>query len=315
MGANTRTYKFPLGAALLKHAAAGADAVPLRELATTYANYLVNRPGGYPQVSSSATLSDNDFLSVLGRERSESLADERPTELLIDAAERSIPGMVMQKFHNIRGTGEVAHRFYELEGVGRRRIVRFTPELLTVAHDDTSLNHELDARWRIVEASFDAEIGRSLIGDGVDVDLDSGSLIVPVRRISLTGVRGSIAGFQHGRCFYCHQPLDPDGSDIHVDHVFPFRCMNTGSWEGPNLNHVWNLVLACSSCNLKKSDRFPNPDEVQRLIARNDAIGGSPFPLRRALEITMGARGANARTTRHYFIRNVYSLVTEGVRV
>jgi hypothetical protein len=42
-------------------------------------------------------------------------------------------------------------------------------------------------------------------------------------------------GFQHGRCFYCNQPLGDLGPDVHVDHVFPFRRMNTGSWRGPSL--------------------------------------------------------------------------------
>src|SRR5689334_11224955 len=103
MGANTRTYKFPLGAALLDLARSGRDAVPLTELASTYAAYLVDRGGDYPQASTSQALSHQDFLTVLAREREESKAAGRPTEKLVDAAVRSIPGMVMQKFHNLPG--------------------------------------------------------------------------------------------------------------------------------------------------------------------------------------------------------------------
>jgi len=69
-------------------------------------------------------MSDQDFLSVLAREREESRAARRPTDTLVNAAVKSIPGMVMQKFHNLPGQGEVAHRFYELEGRGSNRIVR-----------------------------------------------------------------------------------------------------------------------------------------------------------------------------------------------
>ena len=43
MGVNTRTYKFALGAALLDLAKTGRGAVPLIELASTYATHLVNR--------------------------------------------------------------------------------------------------------------------------------------------------------------------------------------------------------------------------------------------------------------------------------
>jgi hypothetical protein len=53
MGVNTRTYKFPLGAALLSFAGSGRDAVSLGELAATYATHLINRTDGYPQASTS----------------------------------------------------------------------------------------------------------------------------------------------------------------------------------------------------------------------------------------------------------------------
>jgi len=92
MGVNTRTYKFALGAALLDVAKTGRDAVPLVELASTYATYLVNRAGNYPQASSSLQLSDMDFLSVLARERDESAANNAPTEALVDAATRYLGG-------------------------------------------------------------------------------------------------------------------------------------------------------------------------------------------------------------------------------
>lgn len=91
------------------------------------------------------------------------------------------------------------------------------------------------------------------------------------------------------------------GPDVHVDHVFPFRWMNTGRWRGPSLNGVWNLVLACAPCNLKKSGRLPTDEEITRLIARNDAIAESRVPLRRTLELSMDAAGANASDRRLQF--------------
>lgn len=314
MGANTRTYKFPLGAALLDLVRSGRDAVPLIELASAYATYLINRSGNYPQASTTQALSDQDFLSVLARERDESEAFGRPTQKLVDAAVRSIPGMVMQKFHNLPGQGEVAHRFYELDkGAGPNRMVRLTADLHAVAVDNTDiLDDELDARWKIVEASFDAGIGRNLLG-GLQFDESSGQLVVAAQRVPLSGLRASIDGFQYGRCFYCHEPLgDLDGPDIEVDHVFPFRWMTTGSWRGPDLNGVWNLVLAHESCNRKKWFRSPTEDEIARLIARNDAIAESPIPLRRTLEVAMGASGPAAAEKRRQFISNVRNLTTEG---
>lgn len=312
MGANSRTYKFPLGAALMDLARSGQDAVPLIELATTYATYLVNRGGNYPQAPSSSDLSASDFLTVLGRERDESIANGTPTEALVDASVRSIPGMVMDKFHNLRGQGEVAHRFYEIEGRGPKRIVRLTPELRAVAADGSLLDDELDSRWRIVEASFDAQIGRGLVGAGVDIDTDTGEVLTPGKRVSLTSVRPLVIGFQHGRCFYCHEPLgDLYGSNIHVDHVFAFSWMNTGSWRGrPDLNGIWNLVLSHGPCNLAKMTKSPSSMEIERLIARNDAIAESPKPVSRTLELSMG--GAKTAAQRRQYITNVIQWTTDG---
>jgi NADP-dependent 3-hydroxy acid dehydrogenase YdfG len=71
-----------------------------------------------------------------------------PTEKLLEAAARSMPAMVMQKFHNVTG-GEVPHRFYEMTGTGKGRIVRLTPELQRIAGSEqlASLTEEVDARW------------------------------------------------------------------------------------------------------------------------------------------------------------------------
>jgi 5-methylcytosine-specific restriction endonuclease McrA len=251
---------------------------------------------------------------VLARERAECVATDRPTEKLVDAAVRSIPGMVMQKFHNLPGQGEVAHRFYELDkGSGAKRIVRLTPELRAVAADHSGvLGDELDARWKIVETSFDAGIGRNLLG-GLQFDATNGQLTVGAQRVPLTGLRSSIDGFQYGRCFYCREPLgNLHGPDVEVDHVFPFKWMTTGSWREPDLNGVWNLVLAHKPCNRTKWVRPPTDDEIARLIARNDAIAESPKPLRRTLELSMKASGPGAAEKRRQFIVNVQKLTTEG---
>lgn len=324
MGVNTRTYKFALGSALLELGQQGRDIVTLRELARLYAARLLDRDSGFSQAPSANALGDNDFLNVMNRERAESLSGGQPTDALVDAAAKSIPGMVMQKFHNLRTVGQVAHTFYEIEGRGMNRFVRLTPDLLHVATDPEVLSDELSARWSIVEASFDAGIGRNLIENGVELDDDLSAIVSPARRVALTSLRGAIAGFQHGRCFYCQEPLSNlvddvevnpviSGKNVHVDHVVPFSWMKTGSWTGPNLNHVWNLVLAHASCNLQKSARQPTNDELTRLIARNDAIAESPHPLRRTIEITMDARGANADRRRRLFMRDVITAVTDGL--
>ncbi len=202
--------------------------------------------------------------------------------------------MVMQKFHNVRGIGEVGHTFYRIEGRGPASQVALSPELAGLVDALPELEAELDARWSIVEASFDAEIGRSLVGEGFELSDDGATLVSKRKRVGITRLRPALQGFQHARCFYCKEPLVE--SDVHVDHVFPFSFMTRAQWDdAPDLNAPWNLVLACSSCNLQKSNRRPTEAEVRQLIARNERIIASPHPLKRTLELTMGVTTARER--------------------
>jgi hypothetical protein len=314
MGANSRTYKFALGAALLELAKAGQDEATVEELAVPYAWRLAQHADQYPQGPATAVGGTKDFLTVLATEREASLDAGRPTEKLIAAAIESMPSMVMQKFHNLRGMGQINHSFYTLQGRGASRRVVLSKDLQTVAQHELLVD-ELAARWAIVEASFDAGIGRGLVGSGMTVSEDGEHLLTTTRRVSLTRVRPALTGFQHGRCFYCPDPLSAEPRAVHVDHVYPFSFMARTSWKGPDLNGVWNLVAACRGCNLSKSSRMPTGDEVERLLARNNAIAGSPHPLRRTLERTMATPSGRPATTsadRYKFMRRVHLLVGEG---
>lgn len=314
MGANARTYKFALGSAILELATAGREAVTHEELAVPYALRLAERAAAHPQGPGSSVRGESDFLAVLKQEGPPTLATGRPTERLLAAAAASMPGMVMQKFHNIRGTGELAHRFYEMAGRGAQRRVILTTASRDALQHQSLLAEELSARWSIVECCFDAGIGRQLVQRGVVLGADGSALVAPVRRVAVASARSGLVGFQHGRCFYCGSPVE-HLADVHVDHVYPFMLMRSRSWRGPELNGVWNLVVACVPCNLAKSARLPTESEVRRLISRNDAIAGSPHPLRRSLELGMrGAEQPLATTgeARLRFIKAVDALVTDG---
>jgi 5-methylcytosine-specific restriction endonuclease McrA len=292
MGANARTYKFALGDALLEVAASGRDAVGLNELAALYAMGIVRRVGDAPQASEQTSLSATDFLTVATEEAAESLTAGQPSDRLVQAAVKSIPGMVMDKFHNVRG-GELPHTFYSLSGHGRGRMVQLSPDLLRIAASPqlASLRHELDARWSIVETSFTTGVGRSVIEDGLAVDFTEWMLTDRRRRRSVAGVTEAVIGFQHGRCMICGELLG-SADDVAVDHVFPFALMDRFSiarrWPELDLDSVWNLAPAHYRCNAGKSDRPPKSMELQRLVERNEAIMHSPHPLKRTLAITLG---------------------------
>ncbi|GAA1548044.1 hypothetical protein GCM10009730_66460 [Streptomyces albidochromogenes] len=281
MGANSRTYKFALGQALLEFGREGQETVPLAEFAAIYALGPVRHAAHSPQAPQGEKLGENDFLTIAAEESTATLEADYPTDRLLAAAVRSMPTMVMQKFHNLRSDTAVPHAFYQLFGTGQHRSVGLTPDLLQLAHSEQapSLAAEVGARWNIVETSFAAGIGRSLVEEGVLLDWDTLQLTDRRRRRSVTGIIEATVGFQHGRCLICDDVLGmSDG--IAVEHVFPFSLMRSlesvDSWHGPDLDSLWNLAPAHAACNRTKSDRLPHTLELARLAARNEAIMQSP---------------------------------------
>jgi 5-methylcytosine-specific restriction endonuclease McrA len=297
MGANSRTYKFPLGHALLELAAVGRDAVALEELAGRYAMAIVRRIADAPQAPERTNLAATDFLTVAKEEAAESLKSGQPSGRLVQAAAKSIPGMVMDKFHNVHG-GTLPHTFYSLRGRGRDRVVELSPELRRIAESPqlASLQSELEARWSIVETSFTTGVGRSVMEDGLAVDFAGWRLTDKRRRRSVAGVKEALIGFQHGRCLTCGDIIWPQDR-VAIDHVFPLALMDrfriARQRPDVDLDRVWNLAPAHYACNADKSARPPTAAELALLVQRNQAIMNSPHPLKRTLEITLGSSAAD----------------------
>ncbi len=70
--------------------------------------------------------------------------------------------------------------------------------------------------------------------------------------------------FENERCFYCGKKLSNDGQKVHVDHFVP--------WAFIRDDKMWNLVLACPSCNLHKNDKLASVTYLDKLINRNKQI-------------------------------------------
>ncbi|GHA52333.1 hypothetical protein GCM10010329_86820 [Streptomyces spiroverticillatus] len=178
---------------------------------------------------------------------------------------------------------------------GGKAPVRLTPELLHLAQHEQApgLTAELHARWSIVESSFSAGVGRALIQEGLTVDWPTLTLTDKRRRRPVTGVAQALIGFQHGRCLICHETLELNDA-VAVDHVFPYALMrryaSVRGWAGPDLDALWNLAPAHQACNTVKSDRLPYPGELTLLAQRNEAVMGSPHPLRKTLELTLNSK-------------------------
>lgn len=67
--------------------------------------------------------------------------------------------------------------------------------------------------------------------------------------------------FQQDRCFYCGQKLN---DNIHVDHFIP--------WSFIKSDNLWNFVLSCPKCNIRKKDSLVGGNYLTRIERKNDDI-------------------------------------------
>jgi len=81
------------------------------------------------------------------------------------------------------------------------------------------------------------------------------------KRISLEYFYNLLIKYEEHACFYCGKTLNKRNRGTHVDHVIPWSYMQS--------DNLWNLVLACSKCNLSKSDKIPNEPFFEKIIERN----------------------------------------------
>lgn len=81
--------------------------------------------------------------------------------------------------------------------------------------------------------------------------------------------------FQEDTCFYCGKKLK---NKIHVDHFIP--------WTFVKNDNLWNFVLACPRCNIRKGGALVNKDYIIRIEDRNQLIIESSLQLKERDVIT-----------------------------
>lgn len=82
------------------------------------------------------------------------------------------------------------------------------------------------------------------------------------KRSSLDQFYQVLSSFYNGKCFYCGKAIKKEYA--HVDHFIP--------WSFVQADQLWNLVIACSACNLSKSDKLANKLFLETVIERNDTL-------------------------------------------
>jgi 5-methylcytosine-specific restriction endonuclease McrA len=299
-GRNVASYKFALGKSLLDLAASDKTFVTLEELAGPFSTYLVEHIKAVDKQGQRPT---GPFLEAcrqfnLGQIGEEALRGVTTKHGFVN---------VIDAFHVVNQRA-IDTRFFVDERKSHKSGIVLTDNLFALKDSVqfSSLPIEAEARWKLVETAWQLNIGRHLLQVKAD---ESHQLYVVAndrRRKAITSSRDALNGYQKGKCFYCLRDISISGSSgefADVDHFYPWSLGHDGRLA-ENLDGIWNLVLACSSCNRGpdgKFSRVPTLRHLDRLERRNNFLIRGHHPLRE----TLIAQTGMAEKDRTAFLRDM----------
>lgn len=279
-GGNTASYKFALTRALLDLAAEQRTIVSLTDLAPHFTRHVqAHVQTGMVQ----GTVPKSTYLDAVSAHLQGSIDLDALHAVTTQHAFR----YVLDLYHRLPG-GETGVQFYVQEKRPRRLVL--TDQLLSMTPEQRGhLEGEVEARWKLVEHAWTEAKAGNKPPRPLAYDPDTENLILQpwqhVPRKSITHLRPALSGYQKAKCFYCFGEMDvTTGASCHVDHFFPWRL--GFRLDGVDINGVWNLVLACPSCNAGpggKWDAIPDVQFLIRLHRRNSYLIDSHHPLRSLL--------------------------------
>ena len=282
-GRNVASYKFALAKSLLELRPEAGQLVTLDELAKPFSR---NIAAHLKKIDKQATSKSSKFLDACRDFNSGKVSENQ----LIDQTVRLGFNNVIDAFH-IVGREPIEKSFF----VDERKTqggIKITDEfsMLAMTNHIGSLPAEAEARWRLVETAWSLDISTNLLS--IQYDLPSNGLLAVSRenqRTVVTSCRDALNGYQKGQCFYCFRAisLSDDNLKPQVDHFFPHNLKKTGL---DSLDGVWNLVLACRSCNGAggKWANVPHISYLDRLFTRNEFWIASHHPLRETILLQTG---------------------------
>ena len=305
-GRNVASYKFALGKSLLEFGNRESDFVSLEDLAVPFSRHLCEH---LLTQDKQCTSSSSKFLDTCRKFNGGEIRQDQ----LIAATEKMGFVNVIDAFHVVHD-GDVPKRFFMDERSGSTKGIRLTTNLYQMADQFQFQNllAEAEARWRLVETAWALNMPRQCITVEYDEDLEL--LVTDERygkRVSITGCRDALNGYQKGSCFYCYGDIaiDSDGMDrAEVDHFLPHTLKTNGL--GSMVDGVWNLVLACRKCNAGARGKFAKVPEVkylERLDTRNEFFIHSHHPLRETIILQTG----NTQEKRASFLQAKYNMATK----
>lgn len=285
LGKNNKTYKFALARSIIKLAKEGKTSISMQELAPIFAKITLEhvKSGNQQGVSDSRK---GDFLQAC-----DDFVDAKiSADELFSITERKAFGDVIERFHNVNNS-VIPSRFYDHSAFKSDKKIILQDEIFKLLHGThgSSLDFEIEARWKLVENAWEQQIDPKLL----NVEYDETTKIFyllknkygKTKRVDVTSSREALNGYQKGHCFFCFANVSVSPNDenlCHVDHFFPHTLFDKVD-GAVNYNGVWNLVLSCRNCNLSKNARYPALKYLERLSQRNEFYVSSHLPLRESI--------------------------------
>ena len=284
-GKNSASYKFALAKSLMDLKGQTNDLIKLEDLATSFSKHLCEHLKHNDKQSTNPSRS---FLNTCRKFNS----NEASMDELIQTTKRLGFNNVIDAFHIVNG-GEIPKRFF----IDERREndgIRITENFfeLNELQESENLPREVEARWRLVETAWDLNIPTNLIKVKYDNEREIFYTDKSNRRIDVTPSKDALNGYQKGKCFFCFDYISVLSNSPnlgHVDHFFP-HTLKDKPFDG-YVDGVWNLVLACRSCNNGANGKFaklPTDNLLARLYKRNEFFCSSHHPLNETVRNQIG---------------------------
>ena len=280
-GRNVASYKFALAKSLIDIADENKAFVRLDELAIPFSQHISEHLVNSDKQGTSAS---SKFLDICRKSIKEEVSKD---ELISSTAKLGFVN-VIDAFH-IVNQGEIPKRFF-IDDRKTKQGITLTDEIFKLKEDFQyqNLPNEIEARWRLVETAWALDISPNLLEIKFDKEQEvfyaQASFL---ERTNITSCKDSLNGYQKGKCFYCYSniSIDSKAEDLaDVDHFFPHILKSM--IPEINIDGVWNLVLACKSCNRGSDGKFthiPEKKYLNRLNTRNSYLIESHHPLRETL--------------------------------
>lgn len=305
-GKNSATYKFAFAKTLLDLVEQEKTTISIEDLSLPYAKHLIEHlKKNDKQGNSNSSTFLNGCRKFMNGEISE---DE-----LFQITKKHGFANVIDAFQNVNGA-KIPNIFYEKDFSRQSKQLVITDNLLKLKEkfQFQNLEHEVEARWDLVETAWNLNINPNLLE--VSYDEDKELFFVEnniMRRKDVTSVREALNGYQKGECFYSKKEITISSKTENtcaVDHFIPHILKPIFSKKGININGVWNLVLADSKVNSSKSNRLAQIRFLERLYQRNEYYIESNLPL---AETIINQTGKTKAQRREFLIEQYQTAVNE----